>query len=104
MLSSRKNSLEALLMSQEVWTELSGRGYEYTVSITVSSFMNIQCFLLEKGARTTLCLISMLFIRLMRSCQIVKVLRACLSFSPLLPYPFLFGGFSLKNRISVCVF
>lgn len=56
-------SLKDILMSQEVWTESSGTGYEYTVSITVSAFMNIQYLLLEKRARTTLCLISMLFIR-----------------------------------------
>lgn len=61
--SAGRRSLREFLMSQEAWTERSGPGYEYTVSMTVSAFINMQYLLLEKRARTTLCLISKLFIR-----------------------------------------
>ena len=77
--SSRKaNCLKALLMSQEVWTGLSGRGYEYSMSITVSFFMNIRYLLLEPGplhATSPCCF-------MVQSCQIVEDLPASLSFSP----------------------
>lgn len=88
-------SLKALLMSQEVWPENSGTGYEYTVSITVSSSMNI----LITGERTQDHFMHNLVVHktLKRSCQIAKDV-------PSYPLPHLFGDFCFKNQINVCVF
>lgn len=89
-------SLKALLMSQEVWTENSGTGYEYTASISVSSSMN----LLITGEKTQdhfIYDLSVVHKTLKRRSQISKDV-------PSYPLPHLFGDFCFKNQINVCVF
>lgn len=89
-------SLKALLMSQEVWSENSGTGCEYTVSITVSSSTNI----LITGERTQdhfMYDLSVVHKTLKRSCQIAKDVPSYL-------LPHLFDDFYFKNQINVHVF